>query len=682
MGDLKRRPRPFSSLLQRTMRLLSVLALCCLVTFQDVACVPALTEFVESSQTAGVSPPLDSIVDEFGELNSHLEADAENTQQSEADMDVDMILEKEEEEKMDKAVAAQTLHAQHQSASMDLVGELRDKIAKKVAHGHKLLREGIPTPKQPSFPSLAAAAKAQKAIPTPAVVTDGPIKQPGLLAASLTKQSLPKSEEKEPPIPDYHSDVLTPIGAAAQEFLHSKAPIIAHLTANQKQADVSKNTGLKVKFSVENPSSKPLKILKWETPFEGLLADMFKVHNVDGDKMKYVGPDARRAPPYMATDKDFLVVKAKGSESIEVDLASMYEFTKDGDYFIRAIDPDDGHLHYKDLMNTVVKVTVVNTKKQAEYRAQDQKNRSVNKKTRMAAAEMGLIQTGQTLKNCDAAQTAALKQWEKDAKAWLEKAEKCTTQTSSSNALCSANVNLWFGKAPQSEYAFSVTKALKNMLSHFANSDFDCNGDRCGGGTFAYVYPSDDTQEIFMCPFTFTFSVESEKRQTVIHELSHFNHIGVNEHTSGIVGERDLSYGEKNCQDLAKSDPTKAMNNADNMGYFVRDIGLSSDPSCIDKYSSCASWVKTYDCNKQYKIDANSPATYLYSFCQKSCKKCNAVMPSPPPPPPSTATTSTRRGATSTPPPPPVATTHSAAPTQATLATAAALMVALVMLKL
>merc|ERR1712057_50683 len=113
-----------------------------------------MTEFVAAPQDGAA--PLESIGDEFGELNSDLERSAENTQQSEADMDVDMILEKEEEEKMAKAVAAQTLHEEHQSASMDLVGELRDKIAKKVEHGHKLLREGLP---KQSFPSLAAAAK-------------------------------------------------------------------------------------------------------------------------------------------------------------------------------------------------------------------------------------------------------------------------------------------------------------------------------------------------------------------------------------------------------------------------------------------------------------------------------------------------------------------------------------------
>ena len=33
----------------------------------------------------------------------------------------------------------------------------------------------------------------------------------------------------------------------------------------------------------------------------------------------------------------------------------------------------------------------------------------------------------------------------------------------------------------------------------------------CGGSTFAYVYPSDPTQEIYICDFTFNYPDYSEK---------------------------------------------------------------------------------------------------------------------------------------------------------------------------
>jgi hypothetical protein len=46
---------------------------------------------------------------------------------------------------------------------------------------------------------------------------------------------------------------------------------------------------------------------------------------------------------------------------------------------------------------------------------------------------------------------------------------------------------------------------------------------------------------------------DSEKKQTIVHELAHFNTIGVNEKNSySVIGEEDLGYGEDNCKAMAK----------------------------------------------------------------------------------------------------------------------------------
>jgi len=172
---------------------------------------------------------------------------------------------------------------------------------------------------------------------------------------------------------------------------------------------------------------------------------------------------------------------------------------------------------------------------------------------------------------------------------------------------------------------------LQNMINHWSKSDWDCNPPQCRPNVFAYVYPSDTTQMVQMCPFTFTYSVESEKMQTVIHELAHFNHIGVNDQGGQTIGERDLGYGEGTCMDLAKTNPVNAMNNADNIGYFVRDVGLNVNPNCKDGSSQCSGWVASYGC------DPNSGVTVggmtLDQKCKASCKKCATPAPSPPPPP-------------------------------------------------
>lgn len=123
-----------------------------------------------------------------------------------------------------------------------------------------------------------------------------------------------------------------------------------------------------------------------------------------------------------------------------------------------------------------------------------------------------------------------------------------------------------------------------------------------------------------MCGLCFDDGVAaSEKRQTVIHELSHFNHVGINEQSSGsTIGERDFGYGESNCQELARTNPTTAMNNADNVGYFVRDIGLGSDPDCKDSYAKCSSWTSQYGCDSSVTVGGQS----LKQACPMSCNVC------------------------------------------------------------
>merc|ERR1719502_2468843 len=100
-------------------------------------------------------------------------------------------------------------------------------------------------------------------------------------------------------------------------------------------------------------------------------------------------------------------------------------------------------------------------------------------------------------------------------------------------------------------------------------------GSVCGGSTYAFDYPD-----------------YSEKVQTVIHELSHFNHIG---------DTNDNAYGESTCMSLAQQDFQRAIQTADNVGYFGKYLNqcYRENPSyvppnapavgCSDRYSNCGS---------------------------------------------------------------------------------------------
>ena len=121
------------------------------------------------------------------------------------------------------------------------------------------------------------------------------------------------------------------------------------------------------------------------------------------------------------------------------------------------------------------------------------------------------------------------------------------------------------------------------MKNKYDNSIYSCpadNADGCDGNTYAYVYPSDTTQKIYICLFTFDHPDYAEKVQTVIHELSHFDSIGgTTDNSKSVhtcmphVADRAVrvAYGQEACYDLAQDSATaaQARSCADSYGYFA-----------------------------------------------------------------------------------------------------------------
>ena len=88
----------------------------------------------------------------------------------------------------------------------------------------------------------------------------------------------------------------------------------------------------------------------------------------------------------------------------------------------------------------------------------------------------------------------------------------------------------------------------------------DCS---CNDSYYAYVYPS-APYKIYVCnafwsaPLTGTDS----KAGTLVHEMSHFN---------AVAGTDDHAYGKTAAGNLANSNPTKALDNADSHEYFAEN---------------------------------------------------------------------------------------------------------------
>ncbi len=85
-----------------------------------------------------------------------------------------------------------------------------------------------------------------------------------------------------------------------------------------------------INFSLKNETDKPLFVLKWYTPLEGIRGDIFTV-TLEGKPLRYEGPMVKRGDPVR---DDYVRIPPGGSVEAEVDLSQAYPFSKAGEYHV------------------------------------------------------------------------------------------------------------------------------------------------------------------------------------------------------------------------------------------------------------------------------------------------------------------------------------------------------------
>ena len=121
-----------------------------------------------------------------------------------------------------------------------------------------------------------------------------------------------------------------------------------------------------------------------------------------------------------------------------------------------------------------------------------------------------------------------------------------------------ARYGTWFG-AHDAGRGAAVTKNYAAIRDAFENKPLkiDCG---CNAAYFAYVYPA-QPYTIYVCKAFWTAPVTGTDSRggTLLHELSHF---------TVVAGTDDHVYGQSGAAELARTDPARAVNNADSHEYF------------------------------------------------------------------------------------------------------------------
>jgi hypothetical protein len=83
---------------------------------------------------------------------------------------------------------------------------------------------------------------------------------------------------------------------------------------------------IELTFTLVNGGERPLWVLPWQTPLEGLISSPFSIE-AGGQPVFYTGRMVKRAPPRL---EDYVEIAAGASASAKVDLASAYRFERQG----------------------------------------------------------------------------------------------------------------------------------------------------------------------------------------------------------------------------------------------------------------------------------------------------------------------------------------------------------------
>ncbi len=321
-----------------------------------------------------------------------------------------------------------------------------------------------------------------------------------------------------------------------------------------------------LRFVLKNTSGESRHVLKWHTPLEGFNSNMFRV-DTGGIPAKYLGRVVKRGVP---KPEDYIVLKPGESVSASVDIAKVYDIVKAGEYQVaykaRLLDVKGerpvkmaagGQFHFagKEMVSPVTTFRLLEERKPRQEKgiALDWKPAVVKKGAK-----------GISFRNCTPEQEKMITQAHTEAVRLATEARSVLTRTKVKDRPGADRYETWFGQYDKKRYARISSHFLKirDALSK-KNVVFNIACDADARDAFGYVWPS-KPYEIYLCnAFWKAPLLGTDCRAGVmIHEMSHFY----------VVAETDdYVYGQSESQDLAKTNPDNATDNADCHEYFAEN---------------------------------------------------------------------------------------------------------------
>jgi len=316
------------------------------------------------------------------------------------------------------------------------------------------------------------------------------------------------------------------------------------------EIDLSKETNFFVNIAIENKGEHVLVPHFALINQRNLKSEAFEITNLSTkSKPIYIGAIAKRA----VTPESLVSFPSLATVHSTIDLLKFYHFEDDGVYLIRISKTFHGGIK---LTSNYAKVTI--------------------KGATPFIHKSSFAKRSVSFDTCDSTQIDTINTQLDNQLDALD-----TALTYLQNNCKDDDFKLFFGTSDGAQYSKIQSNFINiNELAVSQNFGFDCTGEDCDPGDYAFVHRNDPEHVIHLCDSFWTaddnqYSFDS-KAGTITHEMSHF---------SDIADTDDIAYGVDDCMELAIYDPISASNNADSHEYFQE-----YNPHCeiqLNIYANC-----------------------------------------------------------------------------------------------
>lgn len=297
-----------------------------------------------------------------------------------------------------------------------------------------------------------------------------------------------------------------------------------------------------VQVSITNTGRMPVALARWELPTERAEAPLFRITR-DGQRVAYTGRLIKRAP---ATEADLVRIAPGATLTYSAELTATYDLSRNGTYAIEYLGKGAGE------------AAPLQTKAALYVWLEGRSTRTAAPAAAATAAGTGANAASITFTgNCSATRqqqlidaVAAATTYANGAVNYFNYSRGATTRYIK-----------WFGTPTRERWALAKTHYLAIQDAFVSKPlTLDCS---CTQSYYAYVYPT-DPYKIYLCNAFWSAPMlgTDSKAGTLIHEMSHFD---------VVAGTDDWAYGQSAAAALAISNPTNALNNADNHEYFAEN---------------------------------------------------------------------------------------------------------------